>query len=696
MTKLPVWCASLTTSLVLLLVCLWDYYPPLGPQRITVVFPLSSTGKTEPLIVTGKPQAADFLAVRYLEANQIAFVYDSWGQGGPVSAPVTFTPGRRYSLEIEMPSLSAVPANVFPLAEKIRVILDGRVVLEAIVPFHQRGSQHAFFGQNPVGGTTCDATFRGSLLRATGERFPATVRELLSHSDRIFGWLTFAPWQLVLVALLGLGAGWIWNQLRSAPATAGRQVLSLTFSLLRTHSTFLATSLFCSLVFAAVVTNGTFHLIYPEVFGDFYDFQARSILSGRLDVPRECLRDEVFTFAGKTYGYFGPTPALLRLPFVIFGLAFGSLSRAAMLVYFVAVLVGAYLILRHALRLLRPETTALSPVALVFFILHIGLGSTVLFLGSRAYIYHEAILCGVAFAIWSCWCTLRHCETRRLSWWFGALLLGTCSLHARAPTGLFALLFLIACTVTPLLQGDRRLAFGRPLLLSACAAIALFSYNLLSYAKFKTFDGCPLRLNSQYHAERLARIESKQFHLSNLPYGLDTYFFRPAVTVSPRFPWLYLPPRLPAESYPAAKLDLNDRTFALPIGMSGLFLLATLAGGWLAWRTPSSRTPLIALWLAFIPQVLALSAAVATAERYTADFLPFLVCASAFGLLTLHARPLRLSIFVALTIWSGALTAAATIHYQGKMVWGVPDHVTERYQRVRESIDSYFGVRPAP
>eukprot|EP01041_Mallomonas_annulata_P037266 gene37266-60526_t len=57
--------------------------------------------------------------------------------------------------------------------------------------------------------------------------------------------------------------------------------------------------------------------------------------------------------------------------------------------------------------------------------------------------------------------------------------------------------------------------------------------------------------------------------------------------------------------------------------------------------------------------------AIAMAERYTGDWIPFLVCAAAFGLATpVWTRPAATLLALA-TLWACLLTFAMTLHYQG-------------------------------
>src|SRR5207302_8155734 len=108
---------------------------------------------------------------------------------------------------------------------------------------------------------------------------------------------------------------------------------------------------------------------------------------------------ESFTFQGKTYGYFGIGPALLRLPLVLlFNNMDGRWSRLMMLVACTLNLLCAYRILRSVLG----ETVADSRSQRVLhslFILCAGIGSTNVFLVARSFTFHEAIMCGVTFAL---------------------------------------------------------------------------------------------------------------------------------------------------------------------------------------------------------------------------------------------------------------------------------------------------------
>ena len=117
---------------------------------------------------------------------------------------------------------------------------------------------------------------------------------------------------------------------------------------------------------------------------------ARAALRGGLPGPRQGVQ------------YFGPFPALLRLPIaaVTDGLD-GRLGQISMLVAFAVTLMFT---VRLAWRI-RPLVRGSAPVtrgeqwAVGGFTFVVGAGSVLVFLASRSWVYHEAALWGVALAL---------------------------------------------------------------------------------------------------------------------------------------------------------------------------------------------------------------------------------------------------------------------------------------------------------
>ncbi|HUR56747.1 MAG TPA: hypothetical protein VM029_03500 [Opitutaceae bacterium] len=703
------WLALITGLVALLLLVTaasWNAVPFLpGSILLEVTFPKGVPNRTDPIVCTGRFGAADFLNVIYRGDNTATVQYDSWGVGGPTSAPFTFVPGKPHALQIEMPSLADTRGARGDALRPLRVTLDGKEVLSAMVRFHARRAHEIYFAGNPIGGNTAGLLFSGTIVAENGHFLRGGPHGLFSWSDRVAFWARTHPWQVLLVLLGSLAAACAVRPLvrwcTSKPLAA---LPPMTFVARgkSTHAWFAASAAICVVAFGALVTGGTSRFVFEESFGQFYDYQAASLLRGRLDVPADALAGERFEVNGKIYGYFGVTPALLRLPLAAGGIAFGKVSRAYLLGYYTGCLVAAYLLLLQATRMLCGRGARPSGWAVVVLTLSAGLGSSLFFLGARAYIYHEAILCGALFALWTTWCALRYLEAPATRWWLGALACGTLAVHARPPSGLFALC-VVGCVAlghlwrAQKMQPSRRWHWRRRHgMVAVFAALAVLSFNGMSYLKFGTFDGSPLRYSVQYTPERVAKFEGKNFHLTNLHRNLDTYVLQPDFSLRPVFPFFFIE-TINFRTYADARMDLEEPTLALPYAMPALFILA-LAGCGRAWLwAPRLRRPIAVVALGVLPMTLALFAAVVTSHRYTGDFCPFLIVCAALGLAVVDAESSRWragfqAIVTLLAVTGIAITFAIALYFQGEAVWGVPDKERQNYEQLQRRVNAILGL----
>ena len=675
--------------LVLAALALRNFTPSLpNPLTVDLFLPLGIPGQAEPLIVSGRASAGDFLFVQYVDATHVVFGYDSWGHPRHLGTNrVAITPGQPLRLSVVAPFFSNDHRRFVDPPGPLVVECNGVSVLAASVHYFPHHSTEVFVGQNPLGGTACAASLQGRMVTTAGRELRGVPGAMFSPLERLLAWLRHSQQALVLLLL-------------SATLAFAGPTLGAAFVRLRAHPWFFGTVVISTVIFSWLVTQGEFRFFYPEEFGSFYDYQAAGLLQGRLDVPDVALGGEAFLFGGKIYGYFGPTPALLRLPFVVFDLSFGELSRPFLVVYFVSCLTAAYLLLRQAYRF-SGNFSKPSGLITVLFLGSAGLGSTLFFLGSRAYVYHEAILCGAAFALFAVYFALRYLSDYHGRWWLWSLLAGVFSLHARPPTGLFALT-LLGCVsiyhIFALRRQRSRTPLLRPIGVGVLCAIGVFTFNGLSYLKFKSFEGAPLRYSRPYDTERLAKINGRSFHAANLPSGFYTYLLRPNLRVEPTFPWIYHGAATPPHFFADAKIDLAEHTNSLPFAMPSLFTLAMI-GCAAGWHHTSLRNSSLVVCLSALPMSLALFSAVATSHRYTGDFVPFLICCAAFGLAVIASTPPRWRyllhpILALLTAIAILQTFAVTLHFQRHLVWGVAEPVRENYQQLRHNIDGLFHRSP--
>jgi hypothetical protein len=355
-----------------------------------------------------------------------------------------------------------------------------------------------------------------------------------------------------------------------------------------------AAALFVLFATAWIVTEGDwdFYKTSGHLEG-FYEAQAKSLIHGRIDVPTEAIAGEAFTRNGKHYGYFGPTPALLRLPLMLLlpGMS-GHWSRWSMFTASILTL-GALLLLLQLLEELAPPLTKarswtwLRPV----FILAAGIGSTEFFINSESKVYQESIQWGTTLAVVSAVCLLRYLIAREPRWLAAACATAFLSFFARVSSGagpIFALAVLDAalllpssklrewCGVAELPHPRRAIAW-----LSATILLTAALWAGLNYWKFGVvFTSQPLALNQGYDAARLRNIKGELASLHNLPLTVSTYLAPANVAFTPQFPWIYpihIQRDVLAARFPSAHLDVCEWFVSLPAGMPAL-LFAALAG----------------------------------------------------------------------------------------------------------------------
>ncbi len=163
-----------------------------------------------------------------------------------------------------------------------------------------------------------------------------------------------------------------------------------------------------TVLFVVILQTGRDGPFGHDLFGGFYDGQGRALLDGHLDVDPDVPGIEGFRIGEKTHIYQGIAPALARLPLLwATDRLDGQLTGLSMLIGFVvknAAVVAAAWRLR---RLVRgdAELGGAEWAATAAVVFAIGAG-TPLFLAGQAWVYHEALMWGVALCLVSLTCLL--------------------------------------------------------------------------------------------------------------------------------------------------------------------------------------------------------------------------------------------------------------------------------------------------
>jgi hypothetical protein len=462
------------------------------------------------------------------------------------------------------------------------------------------------------------------------------------------------------------------------------------------------------LVCAWFVTWGDWNFFEKEDFCSFYDAQARSILAGRLDVPPAAIGTESFTFQGRTYGYFGIAPSLLRIPLVAaFGNMDGRWSHLMMLIASAINLICAYRFLQLAAG--SPKSPA-HRIVNSLFILCAGIGSTNIFLVARSFTFHEAIMWSATFGLLFALTTFKYLARPRLGTLCVSGLFAFMSLHSRATVGAGALLGLVVLSAalirraikrSPDQDGFFRLSeVSKPWLQASVAAgLTIFiamSYLAINYAKFHTFDGVPLKYYDFYvrNPIYLQMTAERQIHLENIPTTLASYLGFHPLWLNPMFPWIFPSREATFIGDPVIMVVEGFSTF--PISMPALFVLALLGCRPLIYAINPTMRRLRLPVLAVFAGGTVMLATVAITERYLHDLYPALIIigASGVGRLVqqkyLHSATIGVAL---LSVISFTINSAFAIENQRLDAWsmgGVPEAKRAEFKQIQRSVYRVF------
>jgi len=137
--------------------------PVFGSVRLVVRFPTGNMGAAEPLVVTGEPEAGDFVYTDYVAKDRIRFCVDHWGRPLIASQTIALNYALPHTIWISMDSL--FPKHETPRG--IAIDLDGRQILASDQASYDATPYEVAICRNPIGGSTCSYDFTGQLIQVT-------------------------------------------------------------------------------------------------------------------------------------------------------------------------------------------------------------------------------------------------------------------------------------------------------------------------------------------------------------------------------------------------------------------------------------------------------------------------------------------------------------------------------------------------
>jgi hypothetical protein len=379
---------------------------------------------------------------------------------------------------------------------------------------------------------------------------------------------------------------------------------------------------------------------------NFFDLQTRAMLDGHLYLPKGGIGVEAFVHNGHEFTYFGLFPSLLRMPILALTHQYdGRLTAPSMLLAWILTAVFCSLLIWRVRVLLRGSDAVGWPEAASYGVMVAAVtgGSVLLFVAASPNSFHEDLAWSVGLTITAMFVLLGVLERpsmMRIS--IAGVLIATAVL-TRLTTGW-------ACVIATLLialwfrlgrGGDEVRRFALPVLIAGLIPLAIGA--AVTYAKFGVPFGLPMtdqiysKVN-EYRQEFLASNNNSEVGLQFMPSALVAYLQPGGLRISSVFPYITLPAN-PAKAFNDVLFDRRYRTASLPASMPLLFVLAL-------WGVVISLGRRVSEGVKRIRILLLASAASGgaifiwgyLANRYLADFLPFLVIGATLGLVDVWRR----------------------------------------------------------
>ncbi|MGB8860300.1 MAG: hypothetical protein WCC60_13625 [Ilumatobacteraceae bacterium] len=353
---------------------------------------------------------------------------------------------------------------------------------------------------------------------------------------------------------------------------------------------------------------------------DFYDAQAHAFLRGHLDVPAGIPGPEGFLIDGKTYLYYGPMLALLRVPFAVFGSwADGRLSRVSMVVAFFVACTATFHLGRRIGAMLgggSPRRRALLVAAVAC--------SPALSLAGWNSVYDETEMWALALFLATSVALLRLWASPSRSTLLPAVALACATVLTRSSVGLGALAA-VGFTGCLLWRRHRRAAIA-----AGAGAVGGVLLNMaFNVAKFGTLLDLPadrqlLTLQNPARAAWFAGNNGSFFSFRFLPTTVVQYLRPDTVRFERLVPFVRFGPL--ATEYGSYPVEGNTPASSLTASATLLFVLA-LIGVVVIVRRRS--WPLAALMAGALAAALPSFLIGFVANRYLTDMLPALVVPAA-------------------------------------------------------------------
>ena len=383
-------------------------------------------------------------------------------------------------------------------------------------------------------------------------------------------------------------------------------------------------ALVLSVIFWLFTMTGGGDIFVKEVLGGAYDSQAEHFLQGDVGVDSAAIAHEKMVVNGKVRMYFGPFPALLRIPLnFIYPSGHGKWSRISGFCAGIIALFAFAALVRTALCLSPLSSRARNWIGNAC-VIGFAFGSPLLLLLGNLSIYDEAIIWGLAWSLAALYFAWRSRITEGAALTRSLFAFSFCAGAALLSRATFGAPFVL---IAPLLA--IRLFHRQPirnmatLFLPLGAALAF--YLFLSYARFGDFSGMNMKYNVNQEQRDFA-VKHGLFRLERVPYSFADYFVLRSPKLQRKAPFFNANR---TDYYPNETLYVMPftETYSSLLWSSSWILLGAVIGVVMLRRPGGADGVECAIAAIFLVQVIVVLSFMGLCQRYIADVFPFLVFA---------------------------------------------------------------------
>ena len=383
----------------------------------------------------------------------------------------------------------------------------------------------------------------------------------------------------------------------------------------------LPVTLVLSVVLWLFTMTGGRDIFVKEVLGSAYDSQAEHFLRGDVGVDSAAIAHETMIVNGKVRMYFGPFPALLRVPLnFIYPGGHGKWSRISGFCAGVIALFAFAGLVQTALRSSLLSSRARKWIGNAC-VIGFALGSPLLLLLGNLSIYDEAIVWGFAWSLAALYFACRSRTTEGAALTRSLLAFSFCAGAALLSRATFGAPFVLIAPLLAIRLFQRQPIRNITALLLPLGAAFVF-YLFLSYARFGDFGGMPMKYNIN-PVQRDFAVKHGLFRFERVPYSFADYFVLRSPKLQREAPFL----KAGRTDYPHESLYVVPftETYSSLVWSSSWILFGAAIGVSILLRPGGADGVDRAVATIFLLQVVVILCFMGLAQRYLAELFPFLV-----------------------------------------------------------------------